>query len=532
VSYLAAPFLIFLLILLAVYYMVPGRFRWIALLAASLTFYCWGGRFKAMAYLLCTAFSTWLAALMMDRLSAWTVEYLRLNAALSPDEKKGIKRKAKREKTAVFIFALAANLMVLGVLKYSNFAAEGAIRLYNALTGAQAAAPNFEFLIPLGISFYTLQSLGYLIDIFWGKYGAEKNFAKYLLFVSYFPQIVQGPIGRYDALAAQLTAPNPFRYEKLKRGAVRMLWGYMKKLVIADRLAPLVGTVCKDPLKYDGSVIVMTILFYAVQLYADFSGGIDIVSGASEMFGVRLASNFSRPYFASSLGDFWRRWHISLGAWMRDYVFYSFARSKAVTKLCRALKSRRHIRCAVMFPAAAGNMIVFLLVGLWHGAELRYVMWGLYNGLILALAVILKPAVGRFYRKFPQMKENPLWHGFQIVRTFLIVCLGYYFDCCQGVREALAMMKKSLTDFHLSALGNDAMLGLGMQARDYVIAAAAVLLLAAVSVLQERGMRVRESLDRRCTAVQWSLYYGLIFFVIAFAATGVDATEGFMYALF
>lgn len=530
-SYLTAPFLFFLLVLLCIYYVFPARSRWTVLLAASLTFYCWGGRFKAMAYLLCTAFSTWLAALMIDRLSAWTKEYLRLSSDLPMEDKKKVKQRAQKNKKTIFLIALILNLLILGVVKYSNFAIENAVRVLNVLEGGNAAAPVLDILVPLGISFYTFQSLGYLIDVYWGKYEAEKNFAKYLLFVSYFPQIVQGPIGRHEQLAAQLTAPTPFRYENLKHGAVLMLWGYMKKLVIADRLAPFVAAVCKAPQKYDGSIIVAAILFYAIQLYADFSGGIDIVSGVSELFGIRLAPNFARPYFAASLGDFWRRWHISLGAWMRDYVFYPFARSTAVKKVCKKLK-RRHTGYAAMFPAIAGNIIVFYLVGLWHGAEWRYVIWGLYNGVILALSVLLKPLYDRFYIKFPKLKGDPLWRGFQIVRTFFLVWLGYYFDCCQGVRGALMMMKRSLTDFHLSALGQGVMLELGMGRRDHFIAAAAVLLLVVISVLQERGMHIRKSLDSQHTAIRWLLLYGLVFFVIAFAVTGVDATEGFVYALF
>lgn len=520
----------FLLILLVAYYILPKRCRWMTLLVASLVFYCWGGHYKAFAYLLCTSFSTWLAALIIDRLSAWTGEYLKLDTTLSLDDRKKVNLEAKKNKKIVFIIALVANLLILLVIKYSNFAIKSTLRVWMILGGCEVSAPLFEFLVPLGISFYTFQSLGYLIDVYWGKYGAEKNFAKYLLFVSYFPQIVQGPIGRYDNLAPQLVAPNLFHFENLKHGATLMLWGYMKKLVIADRLAPFVVAVCKSPEKYEGSIIGLSILFYAIQLYADFSGGIDIVSGASEMFGIRLTPNFMRPYFASSLGDFWRRWHISLGAWMRDYVFYPFARSSGIKKVNKLMKEHHRI-VATAFPAMAGNIIVFFLVGLWHGAELRYVVWGFYNGAILALSVLLKPFYDKFYKKFPKLKENPLWHGFQVFRTFFIVWLGYFFDCAKGVRGALTMMKRSVIDFH-PTLGQKVILNLGLNRQDYLIVGTAVLLLILVSALQEKGVQIRQTLDRQCTAVRWLLLYGLIFFVIAFAATGVDATEGFMYAIF
>lgn len=530
-SYLGLSFLIFILILLFIYYLTPGNCRWIVLLISSLTFYCWGGKYKALFYLLTTAFSIWLAALMIDRISEWTFQYIKLSTSLNSAEKKTVREKSAKEKKIIFIAALIFNLLIFGTIKYTNFIVKNFIKIWNIVQTSEISAPILEFLVPLGISFYTFQSLGYLIDVYWGKYRAEKNFAKYLLFVSYFPQIVQGPIGRYDQLAGSLIDKNSFRYKNLKHGAILMLWGYIKKLVIADRIAPFVTTVCKAPEQYDGSIIVAAILFYAIQLYADFSGGIDIVSGVSQMFGVKLAPNFMRPYFARSLGDFWRRWHISLGAWMRDYVFYPFARLKIVIKICKKIKNI-HKGFAVAFPGMIGNIVVFFIVGIWHGAEWRYIFWGLYNGIILSFSVFCKPFYDKFYKKFPKIKENHLWHIFQIIRTFLIVCIGYYFDCCSGVSNAFLMMKNSFCNFHFSVLGQDIMLNLGLGRKDYIIIAVSILLLTAVSLFQERGVQIRQWLDQRCIILRWSLLYGMIFFFIAFAVTGVNAREGFMYAIF
>ncbi|RKJ54579.1 MBOAT family protein [bacterium 1XD42-1] len=530
-SFLSPSFFVFILICLFIYYLIPKRFQWYILLIASLLFYCWGGRYKAIVYLLCTAFSTWLAALMIDALSGWVSEYFRLNKELSKSERKVVSEKSKRTKKIIFLCGMVLNILILCIIKYTNFAIKNIAQLWSIFTVSEVSTPVLSFLVPLGISFYTFQSLGYLIDVYWGKYRAEKNFAKYLLFVSYFPQIVQGPIGRYDQLAAQLTKQNQFQYENLKHGAILMLWGYMKKLVIADRIAPLVATVCKSPGEYDGSVIVLAIFTYAIQLYADFSGGIDIVTGISEMFAIRLSPNFMRPYFATSLGDFWRRWHISLGAWMRDYVFYPFARSKFITKTCKKLKGL-HKKIAALFPAMVGNILVFFLVGIWHGAEWRYIFWGLYNGIILALSILFKPLYSQFYEKFPQTKECCLWHIFQVIRTFIIVCIGYYFDCCTEISEAFLMLKKSIFGFHFSALLQDNILKLGMEKWDYIIAVVAVLLLLTVSFFQERGVQIRFWLDKRNIVLRWSILYGLIFFIIAFSITGVNAMEGFMYAIF
>lgn len=530
-SILSPAFFAFLTALLIVYYCSPKRYRWIALLLASLVFYCWGGRFKPLLYIGVTSFSTWLAALMMDRLNKWIKEYLRLNTQLEPKEKKAAKARCARNRKIIFLAVLILNLLILGVIKYTNFTLESLTGIWNALSGASAAPAKIDFLVPLGISYYTFQSIGYLIDIYQGKYDAESNYGKYALFVTYFPQIIQGPIGRYNHLGPQLTASNSFDPQNLKRGAILMLWGGMKKIVIANHLAPLVTEVCGNSANYDGSLILLATLSYCFQLYADFSGGIDMVRGASEMFGVKLAENFKRPYFAVSLGDFWRRWHISLGGWMRDYVFYPFAMSKRTMNLSKKIKVRNKY-LAKAFPAIAGNVVVFLIVGLWHGAEWRFVLWGLYNGVLLGTTVLLEPLYDRFHSRFYGLKTSAIWHGFQIARTFLIVWIGNYFDCCQGIRDAFEMMRRSILDFHISALSIDTIQNLGVDHRGSLGLAIALPLLLIVSCAQERGVEVRKWLDQRYIAIRWILLYGLIFFTIAFAATGFDALEGFMYEIF
>ena len=200
--------------------------------------------------------------------------------------------------------------------------------------------PALNLVLPLGISFYTFQSMGYLIDVSNGKYPAEKNPFRFALFVSFFPQLIQGPIARYDQLGAQLAAEHRFDMTNIHRGLLLMLWGFFKKKVIADRALILVNEVFGNQAQYGGAVIVVGVLFYSLQQYCDFSGGIDLVAGIAELFGIRLAPNFKRPYFSVSLGDFWRRWHISLGAWMRDYVFYPFALTRPMAKLSKAAKTR------------------------------------------------------------------------------------------------------------------------------------------------------------------------------------------------
>lgn len=530
-SILTPVFLIFLLVLVVVYYLAPQKYRWMALLLASLIFYCWGGRYKPLLYIGATAFSTWLAALMMDRVAKGSKEYLRLNTQLNPEEKKAVKTRTARTKKTIFLLTLLTNLLILGVIKYTNFTLGSMARVWNMVAGGQWTPAKIDFLVPLGISYYTFQSLGYLIDIYRGNYNAERNFGKYALFVTYFPQVLQGPIGRYDHLGPQLTAANPFDHKNLKHGATLMLWGYAKKMVIANRIAPLVAAVCKSPENYDGSLIVLAVVLYSFQLYTDFSGGIDMVTGASQLFGIQLAVNFKRPYFATSLGDFWRRWHVSLGGWMRDYIFYPFAMSKPMSKLSKRFREANKALSKAL-PAVLGNVLVFLVVGIWHGAEWRFVVWGLYNGLILGADVLLEPLYAAFRERFPKLKGNPLWHVFQILRTFAIVLVGDYFDCCKGVKGAFMMLKRSVADFHISAVSWETLEKLGLSMSGVWILLGALLVLGCVSLAQERGIQVRQWLDQRNVVIRWGLLYALIFTTIAFAATGTNALEGFMYEIF
>lgn len=468
---------------------------------------------------------------MMDRSSKWTNVYLTLSTELDSAEKKKVKSRNNRNKKIIFLLVLVLNLLLLGVVKYTNFILDNLNKVWNALTGVSTQAITVDFLIPLGISYYTFQSIGYLFDVYRSKYDAETNFAKYLLFVTYFPKILQGPIERFDHLGPQLFVGNKFDVQNLKHGAILMLWGYMKKMVIANNIAPFVLEICKNYEKYDGSLIVLAVFSYCFQLYADFSGGIDMISGASEMFGIKLVDNFKRPYFATSLGDFWRRWHISLGSWMKDYVFYPFAMSPKIMKISRKIKSGNK-NLAKVFPAAVGNIVVFLIVGLWHGAEWRFIIWGLYNGMILGLSALMEPMYAQFHSRFPKWKENPIWHGFQVIRTFLIVYIGNYFDCCQEVRGAFEMLRQSIFNFNLSNLSLDTIQNLGVSNRAIFALAAALPMLLVVSIAQERGTEVRTWLDRRNPVLRWTILYGLIFFTIAFAATGFNALEGFMYEVF
>ncbi|MBP3428614.1 MAG: MBOAT family protein [Clostridia bacterium] len=515
------------------YYLCPLRLRWLILLAVSYGFYAYHG-LTALPFILLTTLTTWAAALRIARIGEDDKALLKeKKAELTAEGKKQLKAQTRSRQRRWFFGVLVLNFGILGVLKYLNPALGLFASVAGALTGSAKAAPALNLLLPLGISFYTFQSMGYLIDVYNGKYAPEKNPARFALFVSFFPQLIQGPIGRYDQLNPQLAQPHRFDIDGIERGLLLMLWGYFKKKVIADRALPLVAEVFGNQEPYGGAVIVLAVLFYSLQQYCDFSGGIDLVAGIAELFGIRLAPNFKRPYFAVSLGDFWRRWHISLGSWMRDYVFYPFALTKPVSRLSKAAKARFGTDFSRALPAALGNILVFFLVGIWHGAQMNYVLWGLYNGLILAFSALMEPRYKRFGEAHPQLVKSRRFYFFRMLRTFIIVNIGWYFDRAVHWQDAFAMLWRTFTGFNAAQLADSALMAqLGLTTRDYGVLALATLILLAVSIAQERGAKVREWVLSRPLVLRWILLYAFILLILATFVGNSAGTGSFMYAVF
>ena len=326
-TYTSVNFIFFVLATMLVYFLFPKRnYRWTVLLAASVFFYLVTGYTYAV-FILFTALSTFLIGLWIDKISRNSKIYLRDNKkSLSREEKKKYKNKIKIQKRWVMTLALVLNFGILAFLKYYNFFA-GSLNDILGSFGMDFSAPTLKLFLPLGISFYTFQSMGYIIDVYRETTPPERNPFKMLLFVSFFPQIIQGPISLHGQLAHQLYEGHEFEFTRFKYGAELIIWGFIKKLIIADRSAILITAVTDNYGSYNGSSLTFTVLLYALQLYADFSGGIDISRGVAQIFGIDMIDNFRRPYFSRSISEYWRRWHISLGAWLKNYLFYPVAMS-------------------------------------------------------------------------------------------------------------------------------------------------------------------------------------------------------------
>ena len=524
-SFISMEFLLFLFIAVVVYYLLPQKGQWIWLLICSYLFYLSSG-IKVTLFLVVTTISTFGVGLLLEQEDFRLKQILKQkNGNLTAEEKKMYKDKSKCRKKWLLAGALVFNFGILAVLKYWNFAIDN----WNILFHTEYNHVNF--LLPLGISFYTFQSMGYLIDVYRKKYVPEHNLFRFALFVSYFPQLLQGPIGRFDRLSHQFFEKHTFELMRIEQGLQLMLWGFFKKMVLADRAAVLVNQVFQNYEEYSGIAIIAAVLGYSLQLYADFSGGMDVVMGASECFHIKLDQNFKQPYFAVSISDFWHRWHITLGTWMKDYVFYPLSLSKGMNRFGKFTKKYFGKHVGRVLPVCISNLVIFFLVGVWHGAAWKFIAYGLYNGIIIAFSNLVAPLYQKAIAFFHIPVKSKPWVVFQIVRTFLLVNIGWYFDMGISFSAALVMMRQTLTGFSLSALTDGSLFVLGLSVSDYAVLLLGSAVIFFVSLLKEHKVSVRESISKKPLVIRWALY-GILMFSIPLLGQVAVVQGGFIYAQF
>ncbi|MDO4745718.1 MAG: MBOAT family O-acyltransferase [Bacillota bacterium] len=496
-------FLVFVAIVVAAYYVTPIKGRWMTLLAASYAFYLISSP-KTFIFVIFTTIITFLGGryigMQNDAQKAYLAEH---KDELTRDDKKALKAEVQKRKRKMVALILIANFGVLAVLKYFKTYIEMAAAAFGGVE------MDLGLLIPLGISFYTFQTAAYILDLYRGKISHDTNIAKFALFVSFFPQIVQGPIARHDQLAAQLYEGHKFSYENFTFGMQLILWGFFKKLIIADRVAILVNQVFDNYTDYAGGVVFVALLFYTIQIYTDFSGGIDIARGVAQMMGIQLSHNFMRPYFSDSLSEFWRRWHMSLSFWTRDYIFYSIALSKFFGKLGKNMRSVLGDRVGKLVPVIIAQYATFITIGLWHGAEFKYVAYGLYNGTVIILALLLEPYFKKAIEKLHINEKAKSWKVFQMVRTFFIVVFGRMFAKATSFGAALYMYGAILRP-DMGGGFSETIMTLGLTNIDFAIILFGCIVCFVVSVIQERAgdndcTTVRKKLAETALPIRWAI---------------------------
>lgn len=526
-NYTSLAFFAFLFITALVYFLFPSKkHQWTVLLCASYIFYLFAG-YQYAAFILLTTASTWLCALYIDRIALKAANTLKTHKNdWDKEQKKAFKAGIRKKKLRIAVADALFNLGILAFLKYYNFFA-GSLNDLFGFASASFSIPTLRLFLPLGISFYTFQSVGYVVDVYREKVRAERNPAKIALFVSFFPQIIQGPISFYDQLACQLYAPHRFDFTRLKHGCELILWGLFKKLVIADRAYIAIKTVLSDYHAYGGTTLTFTILLYALQLYTDFSGGIDISRGICQILGIDLAHNFRRPYFATTISDYWTRWHITLGAWMKEYVFYPLALSKSFAKITKRIRASRFgktkagMHIARVLPTSFASMIVFFLVGIWHGANWKYVAFGLWNGGVIMLSALLEPSLKQLPEKLHLNVKHPSFTLFQMLRTFLIVFIGYVFDVASNLTDSMYTFRMMLVDQNLTR-GIAEISALNLSSTDFAVLAVCTLALLCISAVQEKhsGTSLRVLLDQKPFLLRYILILSGLMTILVFGIYG------------
>lgn len=518
-------FLVFLAFLTVIYYIIRPKYQWICLLVASCAFYALAGT-TVFAYVLITCVSTYAAVRWMESLDLELAKHFAMcGEGLSLQDKKAQKARTKFQKKKILTGVLVLNIGILILTKYCDFL----IGNLNSVLGIFGilGVNRLGLAAPLGISYYTLQSMGYVLDVYKGKCRPEQNFFKSSLFIIFFPQMTQGPIGRFSDLAPQLFAPHSFSYANLSMGCQRMLWGFFKKSVIADRLKPVADEIFGNYSQYGGMTLFLGCVYLSVQIYADFSGYMDIVSGASEILGIRLAENFRRPFFSCSLAEYWRRWHITLSSWFRDYLFYPLSISKWAVKFGKLGKRHFGVRIGKLFPSVFALFIVWFSTGLWHDSSWRYILWGVANGAVIIGAMWMEPWFNRAKNLLHIRDSNPFWKLFCILRTFLLVCFLKVFPGPPDTYGTLVVIRKLFTDFRLS-LSYDAFFpGLKQEHLKFISFGLVIFFL--VSLIQEHTP-IRESLARRPLAVRWFCYFLLLGSILIMGAFEISMVGGFAYA--
>ncbi len=501
-------FLCFFAVLLTVYYCIPRKLQWGLLLLGSAAYCLLAGQGILILYPLVSVGASYLGTKALAR---------------APQE-------AEKKRRGILTVTILVNIGILFALKYVNFfinTVDGVVHLFG---GPDELIAGVDFLVPLGVSFYTFSLLGYVIDVYYGLADAQKNFGKLALYGLYFPNLISGPILKYREHAEQFFAPHAFDYKQVTQGLQRMVWGFFKKLVIAERLGVLVNTVYSDYEGYPGTYIWMATACYAFQLYTDFSGCMDIVLGLSQSLGIALPENFQTPFFSKSVAEYWRRWHITLGVWMKDYVFYPLLRSKLFTNLNKSLKEKFGKKRGKQYATFAAMFVLWLTVGIWHGGDWKFVIGsGLLHWFYIVMEELLAPPFARLNERLHLSGEGRFLNGIRILRTFFLVCIGDLFFRAASVGDAFAMLKSAVGVWNPQILWDGSLLQLGLDGIETAVAVLALLLLWAVS-LKQRKEPVRESIAKKPLFLRWILWYALLFAVIllGYYGPGYSAAE-FIY---
>lgn len=487
-------FLIFFPIISIAYFLIPHRFRWLWLLGANYYFYmCWNPKYALI--LISVTAVTYLSGLLIHK----------------ADSIKDNTSSIRVKKLCVFM-SFAINVTMLAAFKYINFFDRSINHLMVSL-GINSQLPQFDIIMPIGISFYTLQALSYTMDVYRGDVEAEKNLGKYAVFVSFFPQLVSGPIEKSKNFLKQLDEHHSFDYYRIKNGTLLMIWGFFMKLVVADRLGVLVDTVYKSPESYKGFQVIIASVFYSFQIYCDFCAYSDIARGAAAVMGFNITKNFQMPYFSASVREFWKRWHVSLTSWFRDYLYIPLGGNRKGT-------IRKYINI----------MIVFLVSGLWHGANFTFIIWGGLHGAYQIIGDILKPAKRMLLKALHISEDNAVLSFMRILTTFFLVNFAWIFFRAATYKDALTLIKNMFC-FNPQIFSSSSLYSPGLSSKDFFAAILSIITVIAVNYVQRKD-DITFKFSSQNIILRWVTYIAVIMAILTFGSYSSYNPQQFIYLQF
>ncbi|MBR3327670.1 MAG: MBOAT family protein [Atopobiaceae bacterium] len=514
-SYFSIGFFAILLpFTLVAYAVLPKRARWVVLLVMSYAFLFIMSRWL-VAFTAVSTVSVYALARCID------VIYAKRNEELKQTKggKRALKQRYKNKARWVLVLAIVINVGILVFLKYLQFFGS----IASSIAGLFGASVLFEapsIGVPLGISFYTLMAVSYMVDVYREKAKADKHLGKVALFLVFFPQIMEGPICRFDQTAEALMEGRPITSQNLYAGSTRMLMGFVKKMVVADRMDRYVSSVYDSYGTFDGGVLLLTAIIYTLQLYCDFSGTMDMALGMGRLFDVSLPENFKQPFFSKTTSEFWQRWHITLGSWFKDYVFYPVSFSKPCKSLSTKTRKRFGKQIGPLMISSIALFCVWLLNGLWHGAGSQYLFFGMYYFVLIAAGGFVEVWAQNFTTKHQVDRTSTPYVAMRVARTLCFVFLGELIFRSASASDAVAIMGRIATNFSLEGITNGSMLVKGVEVADFAIAALFMVGVFVLDALAERGTSWLDWAVSRNTLGRCALWVALLAIVVIFGAYG------------
>lgn len=512
-------FFVFVAVGVSVYYILPKAFQWAELLIFSIIFYVLAATPNTFAYVMVSTALVWYVT----------------NGIEDDREKNGEWLENQRWRRWV-VLAISVNVVLWFVFKGRRF-----ITSTQWILGKWfpviASLKMPEYVAALGMGYYTLQLIGYTLDCYWGNEKAQRNPLKLLLFACFFPQMITGPISRYEQLQG-LYERHRLSYINIAHGTQRILWGLFKKLVLAERCGVIVDGIWSDFTTYNGLYTWVALLLYPIQMYADFSGCMDIVIGVAELFDIKLTENFNNPFFSRTSQEFWQRWHISLGNWAKDYVLYPVLKSAWMIRLGKFLRNRFGKNIGKFLATAVGMFVLWMVMGIWHGAYKYILGVSLWYWTILMLGALTRPYTDKLVANWGFKTESFGWRLFQSIRTYFIYAIGAVFFRASGIHMAIRFFKAVLATFRANIWNpwiffDGSVLNLGITHKDLNIMIISVVVLLVVAVLREKYGYARCWVDQQSVGLRWSIYFLLLFAVLIFGeyGPGYEASE-FIYGQF